>query len=270
MGNWKLGYVDGLDGVSTYEDGMEEYHPFGAKALTLDSTKMCRGTGSVSTVFSNYIVCTDIVNYPNVAGTVGTSSFETDEFNDGFVKILSGTNKNNVYKIINTTNTRLYFDNSAGGISSSDKFEVVTGSCTFEFPAKRNPIRQDFKRIIMNSAIRFPYYGGGLVIPIGWQPDDFVIKSYLTSTIDADRLEVMLNHILDYKGFDGLYSIGKLNDNPHGFAPMILETGMNYAQYQHLVNVVDYDITKAAEKSDEFYDISIHFAGYNSPIYRGL
>ena len=155
-------------------------------------------------------------------------------------------------------------------VVTGNRFEVVTGPCTFVFPEGRNPTRQDFKRLVMNRAIRYPYYGGGLVIPTGWQPDDFMITSVLTDVRDADRLEIMLNHVLDYKGFDGLYSIGKLNSNPNGFAPMILETGSQYAQFQHLVNVVDYDIKKDAKKSDDFFNISIHLEGYNVPIYRGV
>lgn len=266
---WKIGYISGLSDKTTYEEGMEEYYPFGAKALTLDTTKMCRATGSVLTPYGNGITCSDIVNYPNIDNNTGTTSFETDEFNKGFIRILSGTNKSNVYKIINTEDIHLYFDNIAGGIVVGDVFEVVTGACTFEFPTGRNPTRRDFKRLAMNTAVRYPYYGGGLVTPLGWQPDDFVIKSELTDARDADRLEIMLNHILDYKGFDGLYSIGKLNSNPHGFAPMIIETGSNYAQYQHLGNLVDYNIMKDAKKSDDFYDVSIHFSGYNAPIYRG-
>ena len=270
MGQWKIGYISGLSDKTTYEDGMEAYHPFGAKALTLDTTKMCRGTGSVLTPYTNSIECTDIVNYPNIANTTATTYFEVDEFNKGFIRILSGSKKNYVYKIIDTESIYLYFDNAAGGIAVGDKFEVVTGACTFEFPTERNPTRRDFKRLIMNKAVRYPYYGGGIVIPTGWQPDDYVIKSELTDTRDADRLEIMLNHILDYKGFDGLYSIGKLNNNPHGFAPMIIETGQNYAQYQHLANIVDYSIRRDAKKSDDFYDVSIHLVGYNAPIYRGV
>jgi len=267
MGQWKLGYVNGLDSMATYENGMAEYHPFGAKTLTLDTTKMCRAVGVVNNVYSNRFNCTNIVNYPNIANSDPTTAFESDEFNSGFVRILSGAQKDDVYKITDTTNSTLYVS-STTGITSGNRFEAVTGSCTFEF--SQNPTRRDFKRIVMNKSIRYPYYGGGLVIPIGWQPDDFMIKSILTDSHDADRLEVMLNHILDYKGLDGLYTVGKLNDNPHGFAPMILETGLNYAQYQHLVNVFDYTITKDAKKSDDYYNVEIHFEGFNTPIYRGL
>lgn len=270
---WKIGYISGLDNKTTYESGMEEYYPFGAKALTLSTTKMCRAVGSVNGVYSGWILCTDILNYPNIAGNTGTTGFETDEFNNGFIRILSGNKKSTVYKITNTTGSSLSFDDTSG-IISGDKFEVVTGACTFEFPDGRNPTRRDFKRLIMNTAIRYPYYGGGLVIPQGWQPDDFRVESELTDTRDANRLELMLNHILDYKGFDGLYSIGKLNNNPHGFAPMVLETnqinGQSYAQFQHLVNMVDYSIIKDAKKSSDFYNVSIHFSGYNTPIYRGV
>lgn len=270
MGQWKIGYLNGLDNMGTYEAGMAAHHAFGSKTLSLSPMKMCRAIGMVSTIQTYSFTCTRIKNYPNLTGTTVTSSFENNEFNNGFVKMLTGGEKDNVYKVTDTTSSKLTLNEHIGNITDSDIFEVVTGACTFEFPVHRNPTRRDFKRMIMNDSIRYPYYGGGLVIPIGWQPDDFIIKSHLTNVIDADRLEVMLNHILDYKGFDGLYSIGKLNDNPNGFAPMIIETGSHYAQYQHLGNVVDYDITKSSKKSDDFYDVLIHFEGYNTPIYRGL
>ena len=270
MGQWKIGYLSGLDNMSTYEDGMEAYHPFGAKTLDLDTTKMCRASGSVSSVSSGSFSCTNIVNYPNVANTTATTSFETDEFNRGFVRILSGVAKGNVYRVTNTSGSVLTISGSTSGVTNNNRFEVVTGACTFEFPDGRNPTHQDFKRMIMNTSVRYAYYEGGVVIPQGWQPDDFMIRSTLTDARDADRLEVMLNHILDYKGMDGLYSIGGLNDNCKGFAPMIIETGLHYAQYQHLGNVVDYSIKKDATKSDDFYDVSIHLKGYNAPTYRGL
>jgi len=272
MGNWKIGYIDGLSDIgSTYELGMEAYHGFGAKTLNLDPTKMCRASGMIVTTYPpDRLECSMIKNYPNVSNTVETQSFENNEFDNGFVRMLSGAEKDKVYKVTNTTDSILTISGSIGDVTVGDAFEVVTGACTFEFPTGRNPTRQDFKRMVANYPLRYPYYGGGIVIPKGWQPDDFMIRSHLTDVRDADRLEVMLNHILDYKGFDGLYSIGKLNDNPNGFAPMIIETGSHYAQYQHLGNVVDYNITRSARKSDNFFDVSIHFEGYNTPIYRGL
>ena len=278
MGTWKIGYLSGLYDYSTYESGREAHDKFGADVIDLDSETMRRATGKVYSTFGEYIACSDIINYPNASNTTLANapiSIGPNEFGHGFIRILSGACKNNVYHVVSDPpgytdflklDTTVYSD----GVRDNDYFEVVTGACTFEFPAGRNPNRQDFKRMIMNTSVRYPYYGGGLVIPQGWQPDDFMVMSQLTDARDADRLEIMLNHILDYKGFDGLYSIGKLNNNPLGFAPMVLETGSHYAQYQHLVNVVDYDITMDAKKSSDFYEVAIHFEGYNSPIYRGV
>lgn len=280
MGQWKLGYVNSLDGAVDYDAGKALYDSFGVIKLTLDTTKMCRAVGQVAGDPSTVtMTCDNIINYPNVADTTFTNSviadaFELDEFNGGFIRFLSGTCENNVYIITDTvvtpknlvSSTDLY----AAGVRNNDYFEVVTGSCTFDFPSGRNPIRRDFKRIFKGTSLRFPFYEGGLVMPIGYEADDMVIMTYLTDERDADRLELMLNHLLDFKGEDGIYSVGGSGDNSEGLAPLILETGTNDIRNQYLVYISDYKIVKDAKRSDDFWEVLIHLQNYSRPLYRGI
>lgn len=277
MGTWKLGFPSGLDGAASYTAGKVLYDQFGAKEITLDSTKMCRAVGQVNGIPTTTLIANNIINYPNVSNTtfaaaVTSAAFEIDEFNYGFVRFLSGTCKNNVYKITDTTASTLVSatDFGAAGVADDVWFEVVTGGCTFEFPAGRNPIRRDFKKVYKSSSQRFPFYESGLSVPLGWEGDDFVLMVYLTDVRDWDRLQVFLTHKLDYKGFDALYSTGVSGSNSDGIAPLILETGSNDIQNQYLGSLEDFKIVKDAKKSDFFAEIMIHFVNYWRSSYRGF
>jgi hypothetical protein len=286
MGSWKLGYPSGLSTFSrTEEEGKAEYDMFSVVPMTLASRSMNRGVGIISGVGARSLVFTSETAYPNNdnADFVQYKGFETGEFASGltdcgFIRILSCANnedtRNNVYQIdSNATDSLSAVEgtNLAGdGLSPGDAFEIVSGAATFEFPNKRNPIRRDFKRMVTTTSLRFPYYEDGLVMNVGYEADDFVIMTYLTEKKDANRLEVMLNHVLDYRGFDVLYSVGGSGTNTQGGAPMILETGTHDTLHQHLVYMNDYKIIKDAKRSDDFYDIMIHFMGYTRPLYRGI
>ena len=277
MGTWKLGYPNGLDAAASYAAGKALYDPFSALAITLDSTKMCRAVGQVNGTPTTTLTANNIVNYPNVANTnfaaaVSVAAFEVDEFNSGFVRFLSGSCKNNVYKITDTTGNTLVSATNFGsaGVVDDDYFEVVTGGCTFDFPSGRNPIRRDFKKIYKSSSQRFPFYEGGLSVPLGWEGDDFVLMVYLTDIRDWDRLQVFLAHKLDYKGFDAMYSTGGTGDNSEGTAPLILETGSSNIQNQYLGSLEDFKIVKSAQRSDNFFEVMIHFINYWRSTYRGI
>lgn len=278
MAQWKLFYPNGLDAASSYTSGKSLYDKYGVIAITHDTTKVCRAVGqvqSVGGVGGNELTGKNITNYPNIANTTFSSaptSFETDEFNSGFIRMLSGVAVNKVYKIQDTTTTRLdsYTDLVTAGVLPNDYFEVVTGGCTFEFPLGRNPIRRDYKRTFKGTSLRFPYYSGGLVMPEGFEQDDIVVMTYFTDERDADRLELFLNHLLDYKGFDGLYSTGVSGENDEGLAPMVLETGSNDIRNQYLVYLTDYKIVKDAKRSDSFWEIMIHLQNFSRPMYKGV
>lgn len=286
MGSWKLGYPSGLSTYSRTETtGKAVYDRFSVTPMTLASRSMNRGVGVMSSVSTTTLTFISETAYPNNdnADFVQYKSFETGEFatstsDCGFMRILSCDDnedtRNKVYQIsYNTTGTITGVSGtnfSGDGLSTGDSFEIVSGAATFEFPNKRNPIRRDFKRMVSTTSLRFPYYEDGLVMYIGYEADDFVIMTYLTEKKDADRLEVMLNHFLDYRGFDVLYSVGGSGTNTKGGAPMILETGTNDILHQHLVYANDYKIVKDAKRSDDFYDVMIHFMGYSRPLYRGL
>jgi hypothetical protein len=276
MGIYKLGYLKNLDSMSSWDVGKESYDKFGGEVLLLDSKKMCRAIGYVSSVNGNEINCTGIINYPNIANTtfiqaVTAHAFENNEFNLGFIRFVSGSARNKVYQVINTSTTQLVItESTSDGITNGDYFEVVSGSCTFDFPVDRNPINQNFKRTVVNKAQRFPFSQGALVMFEGYQPDDFVLLSHLTTREDADRLELMLNHNLDYKGFDGLYSYDTISGSDDGLAPMILETGSDDTNSQYLVYMNDYKFIRDAKYNSEFSEVMIHFLNYSGVIYRGV
>ena len=282
MGQWKLGFVDGFDGATSYTEGKTLYDGFGAVALTLDSNLMCRAVGQVddnggTTPPTTTLTADNIISYPNKGSTtfetsVTTAAFGVDEYNDGFVRFLSGTCKNNVYKITDTDTDTLVSatDFGTAGVVDGDYFEVVTGSCSMAFPTQRNPIRRDFKRVYKAQSQRFPFYEGGLSVPIGWEADDFVISVYLTTQKDFDRMQVLLNHKLDYKGGDAFYSTGGSSDNDEGIAPAILETGYHDINNQYLVSIEDWKVVKDGKRGNDFWELLIHFANYWRATYRGI
>jgi len=277
MAIYKLGYLNNLDNMGNWDAGKAEYDKFGGTVLALDSTKMCRAVGMVLSVSSTYIVCSNIINYPNInettfADAVLDHAFEDNEFNSGFIRFLSGNARNKVCKISDTVRSsdRLYFNTTAVDISANDYFEVVTGSCTFDFPVDRNPINNVGKRSVVSKANRFPFSQGGLVMFEGYNPDDFVLLVHLTTRDAVDRLELMLNHILDYMGFDGPYSYDTINGSDDGLAPMILETGVHDTQHQYLVYMNDYKIIRDGKYNSEFSETMIHFLNYSGVTYRGV
>lgn len=274
MSGWKIGYPSGLDSAGSYNAGKALYDKISAEVIVFDSTPMCRAVGKVSSVVGTQIQVTNITNYPNIAGTnfdSAPTSFELDEFNSGFIKFLSGTLKKNVYKITDTGSYNLISTTNlqSEGITGNEYFEVVTGGCSYSFPSDRNPIRRDFKRRLDAESVRLPYYGGGLVVPRGWMQDDLVATAYMTSEIEVDRLEHILNHQLDYKGFDGLYSTDEL-DNSDGLAPFVLQTGSIDIRNQLVVNLTDYKIMKDGKRSDTFWEVQMHFENFSQPLYRGV
>ena len=276
MAQWKLGYPNSLDGAASYTVGKALYDKYGVIAITHDVITMCRAVGQVNGSPTTTLIANNITNYPNVANTTFASeptAFTTDEFNNGFIRMLNGTCENKVYKITNTTASTLVSSTNFGtaGVSDDDYFEVVTGSCTFTFPSGRNPTRRDYKRTFKGSSIRFPqYYGNCLVVPIGFEQDDMVIMTYFTDERDSDRLEVFLNHLLDYKGFDGFYSTGVSGVNDEGLAPMVLETGSTDIRNQYLVYMTDYKIIKDAKRSDDVWEVMIHLQNFSRPMYKGI
>ena len=235
---------------------------------------MCRAVGKVSSVSSTVLTVTNIINYPTIAKTSfdnAPTEFELDEFNRGFIKFLSGTCKKKVYDITDTTAYQLTSSTDLGteGVAGNDYFEIVTGGCSFTFPDGRNPTRRDFKRRLDAESMRLPYYDGGLVVPRGWSQDDIVVTTYMTNEIEIDTLEHLLNHQLDYMGFDGFYSTNELN-NSDGIAPLLLQTGSIDVRNQILVNLTDYKIMKDAKRSDIFWEIQMHFENFSQPLYRGV
>ena len=276
MAQWKLGYPENLASVATYADGQALYDKFGASVITLDSTPICRAVGQVHGAPTTTLTANNIISYPNVANTtfddaVIAAALEVDSYNLGFIRFLSGSAKNSVYKITDTTASTLVSATNFGSenVADDDYFEVVSSPGLFSFPSGRNPIRRDFKKIYKSSSQRFPFYESGLSVPLGWEGDDFVLMVYLTDIRDWDRLQVFLAHKLDYKGFDAFESTGGTGDNSEGIAPIILETGSNDIQNQYLGSLEDFKIVKDAKRSDFFAEVMIHFVNYWRSSYRG-
>jgi hypothetical protein len=61
-----------------------------------------------------------------------------------------------------------------------------------------------------------------------------------------------------------------LGDADYGGAPMILETGSNDVRNQFMVAVSDYKVVKSAQRSDDFWEVMIHFLGFWKTTHRGI
>lgn len=285
MSSWRIGYPSGLESAASETAGRELYDKFSVLPITLDTTLMVRGVGQVNGapvyVSDTTIACDNIHVYPSTddADFPGNTVFAADEFNNGFIRFLSGTaggypndDENKAFKVKDTTSNTLVFEDdiTGEGIADGDYFEVLTGSPTFTFPSERNPIRRDFKKVVaLGPSMRIPIYNKGLLLPLGYNPDDFVVMAYLTSSKGVDRLETILSHTVTYQGFDYAYAYS-LGDADRGAAPMILETGTNDVRNQFLVAVSDYKVVKDAKRSDDFWEIMIHFVGYWKTTHRGI
>lgn len=282
MAQWKIGHPNNLDDAASYEAGMELYDPFGVIPITMDSKIMCRAVAQVQSVSGSVLTCHHITNYPGqtdatLAQAIAANTFETDEFNRGYVRFLSGalaaSDKVQVYRIDDTGSNTLDTDTdlgAAGDAAAGDYIECVTGSCHYEFPDGRNPTRRDFKRMLKTEAMRFPYYERGLCLPVGYEADDYMISTYITSQIQFDRLQVFLAHTIDYKGFDVMASTGGTMDNDEGIAPVILETGSMDIMNQFIGIVNDYKFIKDAKRGDTFWEVLIHMYNYHTITYRGI
>lgn len=275
---WKLGYPSGLSSTASYDAGKALYDKFGAAVITLSTMEMCRAVGQINTVGDpggSVLTCKNIINYPNIANTVfgsAPTSFEVDEFNGGFVRLLSGVCKNNVYRVDDTTATTLDTDTDlvTAGVLPNDYFETVPGECTYEFPSGRTPIRRDFKKVYKSSSQRFPFYESGLSVPLGFEGDDGVVMAYLTDERDYDRLQAFLVHKLDYMGMDAMWSTGGSGSNSEGISPLVMEAGASTIKDQYLWSLEDFKIVKDAKRSDDFYEVMIHFINYWRSTYRGI
>ena len=286
MAQWKLGYPSGLESAASETAGRELYDKFSVLPITLDTTLMVRGVGQVNGNPPNdttgVLTCDNIHVYPSTddADFPGNTVFAVSEFNKGFVRFLSGTaggypndDENKSFRVdataanaLTCTGDNLY----SAGVRDGDYFEVLTGSPTFTFPSDRNPIRRDFKKVIaLGPSMRMPMYNKGVLFPLGYQPDDFVVMAYLTSSKDVDRLETMLAHTVSYQGFDYAYAYS-IGDTDKGAAPMILETGSNDVRNQFMVAISDYKVVKSAQRSDDFWEVMIHMLGYWKTTHRGI
>jgi len=281
MGQWKLGYPSGLESAATEIAGMNLYDSFSILPITLDTTPMCRAVGQVNGSPTTTLTANNIHVYPSTDNVdfPGNEVFATDEFNNGFIRFLSGDaagyvnqTENKAFKITDTTSNTLICGENLynAGVRNDDYFEVLTGSPTFTFPTGRNPIRRDFKKVVvLGDSQRMPIYNKGLLIPLGYAPDDFVIMSYFTLEKDVNRLETMLSHLITYKGDEYTYAYST-GDADKGGAPMILETGSNDVRNQFMVTVADWKIIKDAKRSNDFWEVMIHFMGYWKSTHRGI
>jgi len=238
LSNWRLGYPNGLDAVANEAAGKALYAPWSVTALTLSTKTTTERFGGKVTGIAETII-TD------------TGSFTTDQFNGGFVKILSGTALGNAYKVTDTATDTITVEDMDG----------ITGSTLFTFPAQRNPVRKDIKIVPRGKYKRFALYEGGINISMGRQPDDLVILGYLTSVADLTELLILLNLKMDYSGYDGTYTQDDL-------APLVLEMGTADADHQYLVHHLDVKYIGAGKKGS-IIEVMMHFQQTGIISYRG-
>lgn len=256
LSSWKLGYPNGLDTVANEAAGTALYAPWSVEALTLSTKTTTERFGGKITGIAETIL-TD------------TGSFSANQFDGGFVKILSGSAKGNAYKVTATSTDTLTVKDMDGtaatmvtdGMAVDDYYEVVTGSTLFTFPAQRNPVRKDIKIVPRGKYKRFPRYQGGVNVSTGKNPDDMVILGYLTSKADLSELMIICNLKMDYAGYDGSYTQDDL-------APLVLEMGVNDADHQYLVHLIDIKKIGAGKKAS-IIEVMMHFQQTAIISYRG-
>jgi hypothetical protein len=252
MGSWKIGYANGLDSVANEAAGKALYDPWCVNVITLSTKSTKRAAGQVTGIAET--ILTD------------TGNFVLNAYAGGFIKMRSGSAQGNVYKVDSNTVNALTCETGTtmvtDGVAINDYYEVISGSTTFTFPAERNPIRKDYKRIVKGTYMRFPYYDGGIAISLGCEPDDFVVMAFLTSESQFKDLGMLLNNKIDYAGYDANYTIDEC-------APLILEEGTHDATHQYLVYFKDYKIVKDG-KFGGYIEIMLHFEAIGMSSYRGL
>lgn len=254
MSQWKLGYIANLDDAVSENAGKALYDGFGSVVLSFDSKEMYRSYGTIEG--RTELTLTDIDEF------IGTNIYSR-----GILRIVNGTAKGNNYRVESNTDDVLTMISGTtlvtDGVSIGDFYEVKTGASTFTFPTQRNPIRLDYRRTIKSKSMRFPFYEGGINVPIGKEADDMPILVYLTSESEFKKLELLLNSVLDYQGMDAYYS-GK------EAAPMILQEGSATVDNQHLVWVESYKLIRDGKRGSQFWEVMITFKSYSNVGFKGI
>lgn len=250
MSQWKLGYPAGLDSVSTEEEGRELYEPWLVEPIVLSpkvpswkALKILSSTGSTITT---------------------TGGMTANEFLGGYCKIRSGSLKSTVFKVYQNTTDEIILRNLDGSTPSlsltNEYMEVVTGPSTFIFPVNRDPNKQDVKVATQGEFQTFPYYTGGIAIPINYE-NDFILNCRFTNRDDSNRLLTFTKLKLDYLGLDAMAT-----NSPA--APMILECGDHTANNQYLVHCEEAKEVREGMKGG-IIEIMLYLRTFEIPSYRG-
>ena len=257
MGAWIIGYPDGLDAVANEAAGIALYDKWSLSAITLDAKTSAVTGGQITGITDTEL--TD------------TGQFVVGAYTGGWIKMRSGVNKGEVYKchvsIPNTADilyciagTDMY--ESGNGVAVGDWYEVITGSASFTFPTQRNPTRKDIKRTLKGVTDRFPYYEGGIDIPLGYEADDFVVMAFLENEAQFKTLGMLLSQKMDYSSYDGNFTSDEA-------APLILQTGTADADHQFLVSTSDYKVVKDGNRGG-YIEVMFHCRSIVMPSYRGI
>lgn len=252
MEAWVIGYPDGLDAVANEDAGIALYDPWSIAAISFDSKTPSRIGGIVTSI--SELVLTD------------TGNFVSGAYAGGWIKMRSGTKKGEVYKVVSNDVNALTCETGTtmdtDDVNIGDYYEVISGSTSFTFPAQRNPIRKDMKLMTKGVVDRFPYYEGGIDIPLGREADDIVVMAFLTGEAQFKALMMLLNQKMDYSGYDGNFTSDEA-------APLIIQMGTDDADSQYLVSFSDHKIVKDGGKGGNI-DVMLHFRAINMPSYRGI
>jgi len=249
MGQWKLGYPAGLESVASEDSGRALYNKWLAEAITLSP---------ISPAWDAFKV-TD-----SSGANISVPGLTAGKFNGGYCKVRSGSDRGKVYRIYNTTSTYLTLrnlDNSTPTLSLTNEYvEAVTGPSTFTFPLNRNPNKQDVKIATAGEFNMFPYYTGGIAIPINYD-NDFIINCRLTSREDANKLLTFTKLKIDYSGIDAM-----ANNTPA--APLVLECGTHDPNYQYLVHCEEVKEVKEGMRGN-IIELQMYLRVLELPSYRG-
>lgn len=253
MGQWKLGYPQGLSVVSNEDAGKALYDGWMIDPITLSMVDVSWVGFKISGASSSSIGASSI--------SVGSNAFF-----GGFLKVRSGDRKGDAFKITSNGASSFSVKNFDGTSIDATGLvgcyaEAVSGPGTFTFPLGRNPSKKDIKIATAGEFEQFPYYTGGMVIPVNYEID-MVVDGWMTSREQLEKLMMFCKLKVDYAGGDAM-STGNM------CAPMVLETGTHDASHQYLVHCEEAkEITEGSRGG--LIQIQMYLKVLELPSYRGI
>ena len=211
MGEWKIGYPDGLDTAANEDAGLSLYNKVFTNSIPLAPPTPKRDFFSVSSVTYNSTTGnTEIIG----SGV----SWGTDDFKNGTVIVRSfeSANIGTGWRVSSNDATTIYVSGDVtSSITAGDYMEVHNGASTIRFNtdlSQFNPVRKEVKRGFQDKDFAMPYFDTGVVVPLGRAKEEisFLIHAVKTPSMTVkqvvDTFEAQLLKRLDYTGMNAFVS----------------------------------------------------------------